>query len=262
VLDNAELQSPSPQPDGPPTGESTPSPVAEPEERSDGRSWWSRFLHTRGHQSDRSDDVSEEPEQDGHEPIAPASRTVTLSEDELQQRVRREAQSLHDREAYRRQREAAEAERKRLRDEDPWQYAQQDKQREDDERARTAQTQQLMELLGHTARQHDAASVDPVLFSLPEKERERILGLPNAGLGLDGRKLVVTEALKTYGRLEYDRGYREAQAKLRKDPVFRKSVLHELRGYEPEPELYPGDSPRESPEDNVSNRLRSAFYQR
>ena len=121
-----------------------------------------------------------------------------------------------------------------------------------------------MGLLGHVGKQHDAVSIDPVINALPERERKRILEMPNAGQGLQGRKVIVDEALKTYGRLEYERGVRETQAKLKKDPVFRKSVLSELRGLYEEPELYPGQgSPAEGlAEDTVSARLRRAYMQR
>src|SRR5215469_6379820 len=219
MLDSLNEQTPSPEPASVPAGELelSPPPSAETEP-SDGQHWWSRFLQTRGHR----ETVEDLPSTDaGEAPASIAPKTVTLTEEELQQRISRQAQSLHDRETARRNREAAEAERRRLRDEDPFSYAQQ--------------------------------------------ERERILALPNAGQGLPGRKVIVDEALKTYGRLEYERGYREAQTKLRKDPAFRKSVLSEFRGGFDEAELYPGDggtTPSSSDEDNVSNRLRGAFFQR
>lgn len=220
-------------------------------------------MHTRGHQSDLAD-ASLSEETNGHAPIAPAQKLVTLSEEELNQRVEREAQSRHDRDVARRNREAQEAERKRLREEDPWQYAQNERQREDLDRQRAEQTQQALSTLGQVGRMHDAVSIDPVINALPETERKRILELPNAGQGLPGRKLIVDEALKSYGRMEYERGVRETQAKLRKDPVFRKSVLSELRGSYEEPELYPGNgSPADGlGDDNVSARLRRAYMQR
>jgi hypothetical protein len=266
MLDPEVQNPPSPEPAAPaPAGEAQPSSAPETEEHSsEDRSWWSRFLHTRGRHVSGSEEPSPAQEPNGHEPVAPALRTVTLSEDELQQRVARQAQSLHDRDLARRNRDAAEAARKRLRDEDPWQYAQQEKVREDTDRTRQEQTQQLMTLLGHVGRQHDAVSIDPVINRLPETERKRILDMPQAGQGLPGRKLIVDEALKTYGRLEYERGYREAQAKLKKDPVFRKSVLSELRGSYEEPELYPGNgSPQEGlDDDNVSTILRRNYQRR
>lgn len=268
MLDQTEIQSPSPEPAAAntPAGEALPPSDSAEEEPSKDRSWWSRFLHTRGHQTDQPqvDTASLSEETNGHEPIAPAQRVVTLTEEELNQRVERQAQSLRDRETARRNREAAAEERRRLRDEDPYRFAQQDKEREDTEQVRQQQTGQLLNLLGHVGRQHDAVSIDPIVNALPQKERERILQLPEAGQGLPGRKLIVDEALKTYGRLEYERGYREAQAKLKKDPVFRKSVLNELRGGYEEPELYPGQgSPTEGlGDDNVSAILRRQYSQR
>jgi hypothetical protein len=257
-------QPPSPEPAAaPPAGEVSPASEPEVEEPSEDRSWWSRFLHTRGHHVSESDDASP-PELNGHEPIAPVSRSVTLTEEELNERINRQAQSLHDREVARRNREAQEAERKRLRDDDPFAYVQKERDDEDAAKLRAEQTGQLMTLLGHVGRQHDAVSLDPIVNVLPVKERERILALPNAGQGLPGRKVIVDEALKTYGRLEYERGFREAQTKLRKDPAFRKSVMSELRGGYEEPELYPGNgSPAEGLDDgNVSNILRRQYFQR
>lgn len=263
MLEPAELSQkpPSPEPAAQPAGEvPTPSAPAS-EESTDDRSWWSRFLHTRGHHADRPEEVSPPEEAEGGTASRPA---VALTEEELQARVAREAQSLYDRDVARRNRLAAEAERRRLRDEEPYAYAQQEREREQTEEVRQQQAGQLMTLLGHVGRQHDAVSIDPVINAIPAAERERILSLPNAGQGLPGRKLVVDEALKVYGRQEYERGFREAQAKLKKDPVFRKSVLSELRGQYEEPELYPGNG---SPttglgDENVSTILRRQFQQR
>lgn len=270
MLEPVELQqqqnNPSPEPaaDNTSAGEApTPSTPINGEESGEDRHWWSRFLHTRGHQSGL-DEASPPEEGNGHEPIAPEHKLLTLSEEELNQRIAREAQSRHDRETARQNRLAQEAERKRLRDEDPWAYAQGEKEREDLEKLRVEQTQQAMATLGQVGRLHDAVSIDPVVNALPAAERKRILEMPNAGQGLPGRKLIVDEALKTYGRLEYERGYREAQSKLKKDPVFRKSVLHELRGSYEEPELYPGQgSPTEGlGDENVSSILRRQYSQR
>lgn len=261
VLDPAEVQPASAEPIAP-AGEVAPPSAPASEERPEDRSWWSRLWNTRGHHDERPDDASPHAESNGQPPIAP--KQIVLTEDELNQRVAREAQSRHDREVARRNREAADLERRRLREEDPVEYARQDREREDTEALRLQQTGQLMQLLGHVGRQHDAVSLDPIVNALPDTERQRIMDLPGAGQGLPGRKLIVDEALKSYGRLEYERGYREAQAKLKKDSTFRKSVLAELRGQHEEPELYPGNG---SPttglgDDSVSNILRRQYFQR
>lgn len=216
---------------------------------------------TRGHHEDVLEEPSPpEPAEDGHVPIAP--QPITLTEEELNARVQREAQSLHDREVARRNREEQQARRRQMRDDDPVGYVEQEKLDEQNAKLREQQTAQLVTLLGHVGRQHDAVSIDPIVNALPETERQRILSLPEAGQGLPGRKLIVEEALKVYGRQEYTRGYRDAQAKLKKDPVFRKSVLHEFRGNFDEPELYAGEAISDAPPDTVSNRLRNNFYNR
>lgn len=264
MLDSLEQQRPSPEPAPPAPGETPPSDQTV-EEPSEDRSWWSRLLHTRGHHTDSSSEVSPADVINGPDSSIAPPRAVTLTEEELNERVARQAQSLHDREIARRNREVAQAERARLRDENPEAYVQLEKDEETANQARQMQAGQLMQLLGHVGRQHDAVSIDPIVNALPQKERERILSMPEAGQGLPGRKLIVDEALKTYGRTEYERGYREAQAKLRKDPVFRKSVLAEQRGQYDEPELYPGDGGQTSGglgDDNVSTRLRRAYQSR
>lgn len=265
MLEPTELQHQPPSPEPAPQAAGEPSPSnGTVEEPTQDRSWWSRFLHTRGHQTESSEVSPTESINGAGSDIAPAKRQVTLTEEELQERVARQAQSLHDREIARRNREAAQAQRARLRDENPEAYVQLEKTEEQQTQMRQVQAGQLMTLLGHVGRQHDAVSIDPIINALPAKERERILGMPEAGQGLPGRKLIVDEALKTYGRQEYERGYREAQAKLKKDPVFRKSVLSELRGSYEEPELYPGDgSPGQGlGDDNVSNILRRQYQGR
>lgn len=265
MLEPAELsQPPSPEPAPPAAGEVPPSETSATESSED-RSWWSRFLHTRGHHEDTLPEASPADAINGSEPAIAPSRSVTLTEEELNERVARQAQSLHDREIARQNRERSQRDRARLRDENPEAYVQLEKSEEEATQLRQVQAGQLMQLLGHVGRQHDAVSIDPIINALPAKERERILAMPEAGQGLPGRKLIVDEALKTYGRQEYERGYREAQTKLRKDPVFRKSVLAEQRGQYEEPELYPGSGGETNgglDENNVSTILRRQYQQR
>lgn len=264
MLDPSSIQPPSSEPAAPPAGEVSRPNADVGEEASEDRSWWSRLLHTRGHHADQAPELSPADVINGPESIASA-RTVSLTEEELNARVVAQAQSLHDREVARRNRENAQAARARLRDENPEAYVQLEKNEEEATNLRQAQAGQLMQLLGHVARQHDAVSLDPVINALSKTERERILAMPEAGQGLPGRKLIVDEALKSYGQSEYQRGYREAQAKLRKDPVFRKSVLAEQRGQYEEPELYPGNGGQTNgglDDDNVSTILRRQYRSR
>ena len=164
-------QSPSPEAVPPTVGESLSTSAPESDQSTEDRqSWWSRFLHTRGHHDTVPD---ADPADDQTPPATTTPGMVTLSEQELQDRINRQAQSLRDRQRYREQQEAAEAERKRLRDDDPWKYAQEEKQREDTEQVRQQQTAQLMTLLGHVGRQHDAATLDPLINDAPSDEARR-----------------------------------------------------------------------------------------
>ena len=221
-----------------------------------------RFLHTRGHQTDLDDDSPPDGTQRSTPPSRQNPRLLTLSEEELNQRIEREAQSRHDRETARQNRTPRGRE-KAITRRGPV-AVRPDREGTRGPRAHPSATDGAVDgpprQYGETV---DAHTIDPIINALPEKERKRILELPNAGQGLPGRKVIVDEALKTYGRLEYERGVRETQAKLKKDPTFRKSVLADLRGSYQDPELYPGSgAPSDSglDSDNVSNILRRQYH--
>jgi hypothetical protein len=79
--------------------------------------------------------------------------------------------------------------------------------------------------------------------ALPLTERQRIMGLDGAGVGLEGRKLVVSEALKSLEKHWKEQGEREAEDRLRRNNAFRKQLLAEARGQAVEPELLPASGP-------------------
>lgn len=234
------------------------------------RSWWQRLLDRR-----RSGDLSrlgvEEPAAEDAPPEQPASATIQLTEEELQQRIQRAAQAEADRRDAKRQQEAEQRrqleERRRLRREDPFQYAQNDEETEQALLKQQADAQEKlaerMALLGQAGSQYDRAILDPIVAAVPEAERKRILSLDNAGLGLEGRKLLASESLKALEAHWKAQGAREAEQKLRRNPAFRKQVLAELRGQHPEPELLLGTPDGNGHDDNVSDILRASIgYQR
>lgn len=104
--------------------------------------------------------------------------------------------------------------------------------------------QQFTDLLQGVGKQHDSATLDVIVEALPEAERTRIFKLEGAGVGLDGRKLIVSEGLKALEKHWKQQGAQEAEAKLKGDPIFRKKVFTEHRGDVEEPELVPGGTTR------------------
>lgn len=179
-----------------------------------------------------------------------SSQPLNLTEEDLERRIQAETDR---REARRQQASAAEARRK-LRDTNPFEYAQQEREQEQ----QLVQGQQFNQLLGSVGLHHDRAVIDPIVMSLDDKERDRIMALPNAGVGLDGRKLVVTETLKALEKKWKAEGAAQAEARLRKNPAFRKQVFTEQRGTITEPELLPSSGSVEGGSD-VSTLLRRAI---
>lgn len=219
------------QPSTPSTDAQAPDAAAESqtsgqseEGSSESPRWWQRMFNRR---------PAGEAAPDGGESEQPggASQKLSLSQEELDRKVQAET----DRREAKRAEAARAAERKRLRDEDPWAYAEKERQ---EEQAETGNAN-VASFFARIGSEHDRASIDPVVELLPEQERKRILSIEGAGAGLEGRKLVVKEAMKALEKHWKSEGAKDAERKLRANSAFRKQVLAEMRGDTVEPELLP-----------------------
>lgn len=232
------------QPQEPPSAEPNADASAAPEARSEpSQPNASNFLAKlwRGMRS-----VDEEVRD---EPAEQAPSTVSLTQEELNRRVQAET----DRREFKRQQEAREAERRRLRDEDPWAYAEQDRQAEQ----AAEQSQNVFSQVGQIEATYDRFALDPLVTSLPEAEQRRILSLQGAGQGLEGRKLIVSEGLKALEKHWKAEGAKDAEERLRRNPAFRKQVLSDARrGVLSDPDFVPSGAPATS-DKSVSDILRS-----
>ena len=222
------------------------TPSSSSDERSEGSSpgWWSRLFN----RSPAAESINGREDPNGS--ADSASKTLSLTEEELARRVQAET----DRREAKRAQEQKVAERKRLRDEDPWAYVQQERQEEEAGHANN----QLGNLVTGIGQHYDRASIDPVVMSLPEEERQRILNMEGVGAGLDGRKKLVTESLKALEKHWKAEGAKDAETKLRRSSAFRKQIFSEFRGGIVEPELLPG-SASSAADETVSALLRSRY---
>lgn len=217
---------------------------SEPIEEPSAPHWWQRLVPGRRPQV--------EP-QDQPEAIQPS--TITLTQEELDRRVQAET----DRREAKRQQQAREDRKRQLRDEDPWAYAEEERKAESADK----QNQQVGDLFANIGREHDKYSIDPIIETLPAAERTRILGLEGAGTGLDGRKLIVTEALKSLEKHWREEGAKDAESKLRRNQAFRKQLLAETRRGLAEPAVVIGTGASEgASEGSVSNLLRDQLRAR
>lgn len=233
----------TPSPDAQAPDAAAPEPVSD-ESREGSSHWWDRLLNKRPAREATSEDG--EPGQPG----SSASQRVSLTQEELDRRVQAET----DRREAKRAAEQRAAERRRLRDEDPWAYAEQDRQVEKAQE----QSAGISDFFAGVGAQHDRASIDPVMEALPIAERQRIMAIEGAGRGLEGRKLVVQEALKSLEKHWKEEGQRESEGRLRRNPAFRKQLLAEARGQAVEPELLPATGPSAA-DRKVADILRD-FY--
>lgn len=188
-------------------------------------SWWQRLTSRFTGREEPEPSTEESPA----EAAPPGQRTVT--DDEFQRLI----QSEVDKREAARNKAARDAERKRLRDEDPWQYAEQERMQEQ----ALLQDNQLTDTLQAIGQLHDSVTLVPLMDMLDQKEKDRILALPGAGVGIDGRKLLTTEALKVLEKHWRAEGAKDAEAKLRRNGSFRKQVLAEFGGDRAEPEQVP-----------------------
>lgn len=231
------------EPQASPDTQSQPAPSEQSESPSQTGSWFRRLWR-------RGDDVEETDSNQEASGEGRTSERISLTQEELDRRVQAET----DRRESKRLNEARAAERRRLRDEDPWAYAEQDRSAEQMANS-NAQVSTLFQQIGA---EHDKYSLDPLVMSLPEAERARILKLQGAGVGLDGRKLIVEEGLKALEKHWKAEGAKDAEDKLRRNPAFRKQVLGEFRRGMAEPEFI-GSGPTSEAEHNVSNILRGGM---
>jgi len=224
--------------------------AAAPEQASDesregsSPSWWGRLFNRRPAQETASEDG--EPGQPG----SSTSQRVSLTQEELDRRVQAET----DRREAKRAAEQRVAERRRLRDEDPWAYAEQDRTAEQS----AMQDAGLQSFFANVGTQHDRIAIDPLMEMLPLAERQRIMAIEGAGRGLEGRKLVVSEALKSLEKHWKAEGEKEAQTKLRRNQAFRKQILAEARSGLVEPELLPAISSTQA-DKKVSDIFREYY---
>lgn len=216
------------------------------DERREGSSpgWWSRLFNRGG--SEEAQDASGE-----SKATSSASQELKLTEEELQRRI----QSETDRREMLRRQEAKRQARKELRDKDPWAYAEEERKEE----AVAEQTNGTRDFFANIGTAHDRVSIDPLVEALPKPEVERIMKLEGAGTGLEGRKLVVNEALKALEKHWRAEGAKDAEGKLRRNPAFRKQVLNEGRATAVEPDLLPGAASNGDGE-GVSALLRDYYH--
>ena len=196
----------------------------------------------------RGDD--QESSADSADQAAQAASKIALTQEELDRRIQAETDRREAKRAAQ-----AQAERKRkLRDEDPWAYAEEDRKAEEIAQGSGA----FQQFLGNLGAEHDRVSIDPVIELLPKQEQERIMRLEGAGRGLEGRKLVVKEAMKALEKHWKAEGARDAEQKLRRNPAFRKQVLSEGRGQITDQDLLPAASRAEA-DKKMSDILRSHY---
>jgi hypothetical protein len=213
------------------------------EQPSGSPSWWRRLIGGR-----RGGDEELEEEAPA-KPKEPEPSKLVLTQEELDRRIQAET----DRREAKRQREQQLAERKRLRDEDPWKYAEEERKAEQ----AAVSDQSMMQLFASIGVEHDKVTIDPVFQKLPEADRERILKMEGAGHGLEGRALLVNETLKALEKHWRTQGEKDAEQKLRRNPAFRKQVLAESRGQYTEPELLPsGPAGNGRSSDDINDMLR------
>jgi hypothetical protein len=236
---------PSTEAQAPDAAASEPSSDRSEAQSSESPSWWQRMFRRRGDDEETTASDADKAKDE------PASKALALSQEELERRVQAET----DRREAKRAQEARARAKRELRDQDPWAYAEQE--RKDEELSQSAGNMQAF--LAGIGSQHDKVSIDPVFTALPQSEQERIGKLEGAGVGLEGRKLVVAESLKALEKHWKAEGAKDAEAKLRRNPAFRKQLLAEVRGQAQDPDLLPALGGASESDKTVSAILRSHY---
>lgn len=157
------------------------------------------------------------------------------SDDEFARAVQAET----DRRESKRTAEQREADKKRLRDEDPYAYVDQEKLEEQQRQSE----EQFRGFLSNIGQQYDQHVLDPVMERLSAEDKTALFADESMGAGLEGRKALMGAAIeKLLGHARAE-GERAAADKLRKNSAFRKQLLSEFRGSDEhqEPDLIPAN---------------------
>ena len=233
---------------------------------SGGGSWFDRMLGRAPRPASDTQDAAasgETPaEQTGgaqtHRGQGQAPQTLDLAPEELERRVQAETDR---RESKRRQdevRRAQGAERERLvklREEDPVAYV--EEMGAIDEREHAAQTH--AQVIQNVATYYDEQVIDPLIKALPADVARAILqGGPAEG---DNRPHIVQEAFKAIQKAAYERGKKDGEAAVRKNPAVLKQIRAELRDQEETPDFVPASGGNGVGKD-MNNFIRSALSKR
>jgi hypothetical protein len=187
------------------------------------------------------------PEQSGED-------TIALTQEELQRRI----QSETDRRLAKHQREEAERrkreERRQLREKDPYAFAA--AEREDEEKAESLQKQlaDAQQMALSSIHAYDASVLDPLMKSVPDAERKKILD--SIEPGIPGRGQAAVQALKVLEQTWKAAGVAEARKTLLADPTFVKEVLARHGGQRIEPDLVPAAA-APAPAFNMNSWMRA-----
>lgn len=192
------------------------------------------------------------------------SSSVTLTPDELNRRIQSETdRRLEKQKADEEARSKREAEQ-RLRREDPFEYVRLLEQREADQQSEEAKLKDSVGLLEQQLFHYDRGILDPIVGSLPEPTRKKILESVKAE-GIPGRQEVARASLAALRSMWNAEGRDTAKAALMKDEKFIKEVLARYGGQRTEgpPEVSAGLPPTSSsrsvtPNDQVNGWMRSA----
>lgn len=213
---------------------------------------WQRLF---GKREQTAPETEPESQTDDTQSAAPSPKTLNLTEDELDRRVqaetdRREAKRKRE-DLERQERERREAVERKLDPKSPDYDPYGGTEERDRLKAEEEANQQVASMFQNVQALHDQHTLDVVVSALPEPERQRILQMEGAGVGLEGRKLVMSESLRSLEKHWKSVGAREAEKKLRENPTFRKQLFHDFRDDAEEPELIAG-APSASGKDFMS----------
>ncbi len=184
------------------------------------------------------------------------SGTLTLTQEELDRKVQAEA----DRRLDKFQREQAKIrkaeEERRLRDNDPYGYAQMMREREAEQVESQRKMKEVVEFASGQVREYDRQVLDPLFLKLPKEKQQEILSDIEEGIPARGK--AATAALEALEKMWTQRGISEARKRLLEDQAFVKEVLARYAGNRQEPDPVPAVSSAPVALEDPNDYIRSA----
>jgi hypothetical protein len=183
---------------------------------------------------------------------------LTVTQEELERKVQSEADRRLDKFQREQARLRKAEEERRLRDNDPYGYAQMMREREAEQQANREKMQEVIQFTSGQIRAYDREVLDPIFLKLPKDTQKAIL--ENIEEGIPARGKAAKAALDALEKHWKGEALATARRKLLEDQAFVKEILARYAGNRQEPDSVPAVTAAPAAVEDPNDYIRNAVH--